>query len=279
MRKLTSAELDERLNTHAKDNHLFIFALMKAATVAMAGLALVTIVGRAYLGQPKFLLLIFFWIVSLMATILTYNAASIFSNLLVNRVSRGDVLIPFIKTPIEFMLFGVLWASDTYPNLWHLWPLCFGMFALMSHLKLRHFMATMREDYYSEDMQPLLAKIKHQAQTVDMPGSLRGGIAFVVVGIVVDVLPRFSFVREWTPQFWKWVYNYSSDWQIILAIPAFLAMYGAFKTADIGRRDIFEHIEAVREEHPAIKLEVSSTLPSVKVQPPTGDTSKTPSPR
>jgi uncharacterized membrane protein len=78
MQKMTSADLADRMKTHAKDNNLFIFSLMKAATVAMAGLALVTIIGQTFVGQPGFAWLTFYWIVSLMATILTYNATSVF---------------------------------------------------------------------------------------------------------------------------------------------------------------------------------------------------------
>lgn len=246
MRKITSSELAARMQLHAKENNLFIFALMKSATVAIAGLALLTIVGRAYTGQTQYLLLFPFWVVSLMATILTYNATSVFSNLLAHSPDWGDVLIPFIKTPLEFMLFAVLWGTEIYPGVWHLWPVCFGAFALVSHLKLRHFMSVMSDEYYADDLQPLLARIRNQAIKVDMPSSLISAVVFLVVGIGVNILPKFNFVREITPQFLQWVYNYSSNWQIVLAVPAFLGMRQAIKTAGVGRRQIFDHLDEIQ---------------------------------
>lgn len=246
MRKITSSELAVRMQLHAKENNLFIFALMKSATVAIAGLALLTIVGRAYTGQTQYLLLFPFWVVSLMATILTYNATSIFSNLLAHSPDWGDVLIPFVKTPLEFMLFAVLWGTEIYPGVWHLWPVCFGAFALVSHLKLRHFMSVMGDEYYADDLQPLLASIRNQAVKVDMPSSLISAVAFLAVGIGVNILPKFHFVREITPQFLQWVYNYSSDWQVVLSVFAFIGMKDAIKTADRGRRQIFDYLDKIQ---------------------------------
>jgi hypothetical protein len=119
----------------------------------------------------------------------------------------------------------------------------------------------MDENDYSDDMQPLIGKIKQQARKVDIPSSLWGGVAFLFVGFFVSVWPKVSFLREsLTPDFLKWIYNYSSYWQIILAFFAFIAMSGAIKTAEIGRKDILEHLQLSAEERLGMKTEATRTL-------------------
>ena len=102
--KLDLQELLSRSRNHSKDNYLFIYSVMKGATVANAAYTIAIFVT---IGLPS-LLRVPFWLVSFAGLILTYNATIVGTLIMGFIPSWRDIVLPFTLAIFEFLLFSIL---------------------------------------------------------------------------------------------------------------------------------------------------------------------------
>jgi hypothetical protein len=214
--KLTLASLNGEPKNDAQRMMFGGFALMIATALGCALVAALTIAKGTFAGgdRAEYLVRIPYWCVSVLAVCMVYLKLHIYGRFISHTLTVYDILIPLTKAFIGSALFGVLSFDD--PRMWHLWPLVFAMFALISHLKIRYYMGRFDEEKATPEIADLIRMIREHTKKGDLRATRFFAAAFLVVWVLLNFVPPLQFMAHWSPK-----------WQALLALPAGFGMVAA----------------------------------------------------
>ena len=249
--KLDSTELQTRAKSYARDNYVFIYAVMKGASVANAALTVGVILAvQKTIFSPR----IAFWIVSFAAVLLTH--VTTFRGILFagHRVNAFDSVLPFLLAIVEFLLFLILlppislFQPDGTPDtLWNNWYLILGLHALTASAIVMNRAAQVEKQDFDDELHPLVDHYRKWMRR-DIRGSFICGCFWIVMWAVMIfyVLPNYE---HWQQLQW------------LLAIPALLVILMVIRTAENDRRFINnfllgERISTIENENQEEELNI-----------------------
>jgi hypothetical protein len=238
-RKLTAEDFIEASTNDAQKVTFYGFAVMIATALAFALLSALAIAKGLMDGGNRvdYLVRIPFWCVSALAVGMVYMKLHTYGKFITHTITVFDVLIPLSKALTASALFAVLCYDD--PRTWHLWPLAFSMFALVSHLKIHYYHSKFDETNAPLETAELLRMINENMRETDLRATAIFGLLFLVAWVLLNFVPPLKFMAHW-----------SSNWQVWLAIPAGFAMVMAIQSDVEIRRKIAQLTEAKGDNIP-----------------------------
>ena len=221
-RQLDGSDLTARLKAHARDNYLFIYSVMKGATLANAGYTLAIFFG----GGTAFLPHVPFWIASFLAMILTYNATVVGGLILGFVPTWRDSVLPFTLAVVEFLLFSLLQHQDR--TLSGNWYIIFALFDLNCFLITWNILGKIRVEDYDTSLDRLICIYKKRIKR-DRLASGINAVSWLAVWLLIHFLaPKY-------PRFWD-------AYQWLLGIAAIGVMVLAIGDQEKTRKQIFEFL-------------------------------------
>jgi uncharacterized membrane protein len=229
---LTLEDLDQQPKNDAQRVMFYGFSVMIGTALGLALLSALAIAKGLYanVNSGDYLVRIPFWLVSMIAVCMVYLKLHIYGRFLTHKLTILDILIPLSKAFFAAGLFAVL--SSDHPLMWHLWPLVFSIFALISHLKIRYYIGRFDETRASSEVASLIRKIKEHSKTADLRATLISAAIFATVWVLLNFVPPLPFMAHWSPK-----------WQALLALPAGIGMVKAI----LSDKPIRDEIEKLQE--------------------------------
>lgn len=236
-RQLTREDVATRLKNYQRDGYLYIGGFMKSVTFAAGTIVLIEILSH----ETEIWLRLPLWIVSLMATLLSYLTWGRGTLLINSRGNLQDAVLPLFMGITEFLLFALLsFGSIANETAWRWW-----FAALAADFFIGALITWNREKitHLTEDFAPDIRNLgKEMAQWVqnDRRGAVKG---LILAGPVACIAP-------FVPDPWQWVYPASSVF--------FAIFFGrAIKAANRQR----ERIEEIIFEKPKTRSRKRSAPP------------------
>jgi hypothetical protein len=186
---LTLADVRERWRHESRENFLFIYNVMKGATVAAAGLV---IVQAGFHHGGRYL----YWLDSFLGLVLTYYGTSVGTLVIPLKLRLLDTVLPFALAVAEIVWFLTLGTghSNGPPRAWFV---AYAVWAFLASATIWNVIThghTAHADPLDNKLQDCLARHLRQLRRDRLASAANGLVGVLAAGLLYPVINSSRFV-------------------------------------------------------------------------------------